>query len=139
MNRREFMASGTGSLAAAGWSPGVPSSEFVPGQGGGDYRALFPRLEREVYFAAATGTPLSTFTAACLRQYEEYWRYGPGDGRADAVRALHDETRESLARLLGAQASEIAFVHCTKAGEQIVLDGLPAKPVGAASRSRNIG
>lgn len=25
MNRREFMASGTGSLAAVGWSPGVPA------------------------------------------------------------------------------------------------------------------
>lgn len=37
-----------------------------------------------------------------------------------------DETRAGLARLIGAQAREIAFVECTKQGEQIVLDGLPA-------------
>ncbi|MEE8587588.1 MAG: aminotransferase class V-fold PLP-dependent enzyme [Acidobacteriota bacterium] len=34
--------------------------------------------------------------------------------------------RGLFGRLIGAQASEIGLVHCTKAGEQIVLDSLPA-------------
>jgi len=91
-----------------------------------DIRGLFPRLDNEVFLNAAAGTPLSAFAQHGLRQYEEFWRLGPGDGRGAAISAMLDETRAGLARLIGAQANEIAFVQCTKQGEQIVLDGLPA-------------
>ncbi len=129
MNRREFLASGTGSVAAAAWHP-EPLSKFAMGQSGDEFRDLFPRLERDIYLGAAAGTPLGDFAAAGLHQYEEYWRLGPGDDRGRVERARHEEAREALARLLGARTSEIAFVHCTKAGEQIVLDGLPALRAG---------
>jgi selenocysteine lyase/cysteine desulfurase len=37
---------------------------------------------------------------------------------------MQSEVRGRFGELIGARASEIALVHCTKAGEQIVLDGL---------------
>ncbi len=122
MNRREFIA--TGALAAA--APGAETSGQTVSAPAADFRALFPRLERERYLAAAAGTPLSTFTGDALRAYEDYWRFGPGDGRIDTIRADFAATRSGLADLLGAKPNEIAFVHCTKEGEQIVLDGLPS-------------
>jgi selenocysteine lyase/cysteine desulfurase len=134
MNRREFLASGTSGLAAttlpATVLPARAGAAVSGVQEAGAYRSLFPRLAEEKYFAAATGTPLSTFTQAGLHRYEEYWRLGPGDGRIEAVRAGFAGTREALARLLGTTSDELAFVDCTKAGEQVVLDGLPALRAG---------
>lgn len=124
MNRRDFLASGT--IAASASRPSSALAGTAPSQSEAGYRDLFPRLEREVYLAAAAATPLSTFTEAGLQRYQDYWRYGPGDGRAESVREMFAETRSVLARLLGADDGEIAFVHCTKEGEQIVLNGLPA-------------
>jgi selenocysteine lyase/cysteine desulfurase len=89
-------------------------------------RQAFPRLASDVYLDAAGGTPLGDFAAAGIRRYEEYWRLGPGDGRGEQVVDSMREVRERLAALVGAHTSEIALVHCTKAGEQIVIDGLPA-------------
>ena len=93
-------------------------------------RALFPRLEHEIYVNAAAGTPLSSFAEDGLRAYEEYWSLGPGEGRGESIGNMLAETREQIGRLIGATANEIAFVQCTKHGEQIVLDGLPALRTG---------
>ncbi len=143
MNRRDFLATGAGgALSSALHRPGgAASSEDERRRSGGpegsrtigggaailqDVRSLFPRLDHEIFLNAAAGTPLSAFAQHGLRQYEDFWRLGPGGGRSAAIGAMLDDTRAGLARLIGAQAHEIAFVQCTKQGEQIVLDGLPA-------------
>jgi len=54
------------------------------------------------------------------------WRWGRGDGRGEAFGEMLTDTRARFAQLIGARPSEIAFVQCTKAGEQVVLDGLPS-------------
>ncbi len=142
MNRRDFLATGaTGALGSAiprstrRAEPETAAGERTgPSGGRGGQspapRALFPRLEREIFVNAAAGTPLSTFAQDGLRAYEEYWSLGSGEGRGQSVGNILAETREQIGRLIGATANEIAFVQCTKHGEQIVLDGLPALRIG---------
>lgn len=143
MNRRDFLATGAGgalgtaftradgSVAGEDGSSSAVVREASEATGAEaaspqDIRGLFPRLEHEIFLNAAGGTPLSTFAQQGLREYEDFWRLGPSDGRGAAISTRLEGTRVGLARLIGAQASEIAFVQCTKHGEQIVLDGLPA-------------
>jgi len=146
MNRRDFIATGAGgALGAALPRPqgaaksetttaaaAAPESGAAAGEGSAVQasRGQFPRLQNEVFLNAAGGTPLGGFVEPGLRDYEDWWRLGPGDGRGAAIGDLLDETRGGLARLIGAHANEIAFVQCTKEGEQIVLDGLPALRAG---------
>lgn len=137
MNRRDFLAVGAGAAAGGvlGERDNAPaalqadaSRQLRPGAA---FRDLFPRLEHETFLNAAAGTPLGAFTERGLRAYEDLWRLGPGDGRGEYFNRMIAETRAALARLIGAQPDEIAFVLSTKAGEQIVLDGLPALAAGA--------
>ena len=128
MNRRDFVAASVGGVVAADLLPGTlrATTPRTQTRGPSEIREMFPRLEHEVFLNAAGGTPLSTFAESGLRQYEEFWRLGPGEGRGERTAAMLSEVRISFARLIGADPDEIAFVHCTKAGEQVVLDGLPA-------------
>jgi len=91
-----------------------------------DARDRFPRLQRDVYLNAAAGTPLSTFAEEALDRYREFWRYGGEDGRADVANDVRVESRAVFAALIGASPAEVAWSHCTKAGEQLILDNLPA-------------
>ena len=125
MNRRDFVAASVGGVVAADVLPAMPVSHPRQASVPTDVRDMFPRLQHDVFLNAAGGTPLSTFAEAGLRQYEEFWRLGPGNGRGQAVATMLTEVRAAFARLIGADPEEIAFVQCTKAGEQIVLDGLP--------------
>lgn len=134
MNRRDFLATGAGGAVGATLhgANGVPAA--VPARGAAaalqDARPLFARLADEVFINAAGGTPLSSFAERGLREYEDFWRLGPADGRGAAFGTMLDGTRAGLARLIGATPAEIAFVQCTKHGEQIVLDGLSALRAG---------
>ena len=128
MNRRDFVATGVGSAIGVGLldpNRGMPATAQAR-QSGTDIRDMFPRMAHEVFLNAAGGTPLSTFAESGLEQYEDFWRLGPGQGRGEAFVAMLGGVRSSFARLIGAEPGEIALVQCTKAGEQIVLDGLPA-------------
>ncbi len=141
MNRRDFIATGaSGALGSAITPSGRPGHAAATGtsidatesRGGQspEPRALFPRLEHEVFLNAAAGTPLGTFAQDGLRAYEEYWSLGPGEGRRAYFNTMLGETRDKIARLIGAADNEIAFVQCTKHGEQIVMDGIPALRAG---------
>jgi selenocysteine lyase/cysteine desulfurase len=124
MKRRNFLAAGVGGVLAAplgNWRP--PSG---PGHAAATVRDYFPRLQHEVFLNAAGGTPLGTFAQDGLRAYEAFWQLGPGEGRGEAFAVMLEGVRSAFARLIGAEHGEIALVHCTKAGEQIVLDGVPA-------------
>ncbi|MCH8873294.1 aminotransferase class V-fold PLP-dependent enzyme, partial [candidate division KSB1 bacterium] len=60
-----------------------------------------------------------------MRRYIEFQRLGNKNGRLEYVREVQAQIRTLFADLIGAETSEIGLVHCTKAGEQIVLDALP--------------
>ena len=124
MNRREFVATGVGAIGAPqALSLQMPRSVFhVPNQE--DIRAQFPRLANETFVNAAAGMPLGTFAEAGLQRYLDFQRLGPGGGRGDYVSEMWTSIGSMFGELIGANASEIALVHCTKAGEQIVIDGL---------------
>ncbi len=127
MNRRNFLATGVGGAVGVG-ATGWPQVSRPAGdrQAPTDIREMFPRLERDVFLNAAAGTPLSTFTEEGLRSHEALWRWGPGEGRGEAFGQMLSDARTRFAALIKAEPSEIAFVQCTKAGEQVVLDGLPS-------------
>lgn len=129
MNRRRFVAGVGGILAAHSVAGGRPARL---GQGGRasplntSVRKFFPRLENEIFLNAAGGTPLGRFAEEALKRYQEFWKLGPAEGRGDYPAEVLSKVRERFGRLIGARPSEIGLVHCTKAGEQIVLDSLPA-------------
>ena len=128
MNRREFLAAGTGTaLGAAALTNTANASDKGVAE---PLRSLFPRLDHEVYLNAASGTPLGKFAEDGLRRYEELWRLGPAASSWSDVHGMLDGVREAFARMIGAKPDEIGFVHCTKEGEQIVLDGLPKLAAG---------
>jgi len=90
-------------------------------------RAEFPVLARQIYLNHAGVAPTSTRTAAAVNAWvddlvhngvrnEQQW-----EARASMVRA-------SCARLVGADASEIAFVRNTSHGLGLVAEGLSWSP-----------
>lgn len=119
LDRRTFVAGGVcAALAAA--TPGAERSQ----ESAASARAGFPRLADEAYLNAAGATPLGTAAQAGLERHMDLLRYGPGEGRQKAFAEMLGDIRGLFGTMIGARASEIALVHCTKAGEQIVLDGL---------------
>lgn len=129
MNRREFLAVGAGATVATDASL-LRRSTSAPNSRPNDWRGYFPRLSLERYINAAGGTPLGTFAQAGLQRYMEFQRLGPCGGREDYVTEMRTNIRGLVGQFIGANASEIALVHSTKAGEQIVIDGLDPKGNG---------
>lgn len=120
MHRRRF-------LQSAGWATGTaltssvaPVLPFSPSS----YRDLFPRLQQEIFLNAAGGTPLAAFAESGIQNYLSFWQLGPGEERGAHVSEMLGSVASLFADLVGADTSEIALVHCTKQGEQIVLDSL---------------
>jgi len=124
LDRREFLASGAmagAAMVAPGGSAGADFTTVLQ-----DPRSAFPRLRGEVYVNGAGGTPLGTFAEEGIARYLDFARLGPADGRGAYFGEVLDGVRGRFAALIGARESEIGLIHCTKAGEQLLLDRLPA-------------
>lgn len=93
-------------------------------------RESFPRALQETYLDAAAHCPLSRYTAEGVRRYLDFHMYGPGEGRGEYVDRAMKQVRVMFARLINASPSEIALVQCTKAGENIVVNGLDIRASG---------
>lgn len=89
-------------------------------------RAGFPAAERMLYLDAAFQTPLATSVkTALMRFYDEgHETAGPKATWLDRV----DAVRARVARLLGAEAEEIAFTKNTSEGLNIAANALPLQP-----------
>ena len=114
------MAAGGAALAGAACGP---SDTHQAAEAAG---VVFPRGEHETFLNAAAGMPLCAFSEAGLARYMDFIRLGPHDGPADYLNTMWSEIRGEFAGLIGAGADEVGLVHATKAGEQLVMDGLPA-------------
>jgi len=132
MRRRDFLSTSAGGLA------GLAAASCSPEDGRAGASATvsttprdnFPRLESQVYLNGAGGTPLGAFAEAGIRRYLDFARLGPDGGRGDYFNEVLSGVRGRFASLIGATESEIGLVECTKAGEQIVIDGLDALRAG---------
>lgn len=128
MNRKTFLTTGAAALAAAGLSKGVDRAANSPATLGAEQaqsiRDLFPRLENLRYLNAAGGTPLASFSREGVEKYMAWWNDGPGTPSAQYASDVVGGVRGRFAGLVGADESEIAMVNSTKAGEQMVMDGL---------------
>jgi selenocysteine lyase/cysteine desulfurase len=105
-------AGGLGTTGLAG-SPVLPAS-----------RDEFPWASTETFINSAAYHPISVATARAMEDYIAYRRQGPGPGRADVGGARQDEVKAMFGRLIGAKASEIAFVQSTSDGENVVIAGM---------------
>jgi L-cysteine/cystine lyase len=93
-------------------------------------RSELPVLARCVYLNTGSAGPLPTSVADAIRRAAEAERYhGRGDfGTFGPFLELRERVRARMARLLGADADEIALTHHTSEGVNIVLWGLGWKP-----------
>lgn len=130
MERREFVLTGLAGALEFSATTGTGSKSRSRPQAGRSRQAsprdLFPRLRDEVFVNGAGGTPLGRFAEDGIARYLEFARLGPGNGRGAWWGEVWGGVRGRFAALIGARESEIGLVECTKAGEQLVLDGLAA-------------
>jgi selenocysteine lyase/cysteine desulfurase len=121
IDRRGFLA---GAAAFAASPRGVdPASRTASGIAA-SVRADFPWVTAETYLNSAAIHPLSAPAARAMERYLAYRLRGPGEGREDFDAEKQKELKQRYARLIGAKASEIAFVQSTSDGENIVVSGM---------------
>jgi cysteine desulfurase/selenocysteine lyase len=89
-----------------------------------ELRSEFPVLKRLTYLDMAYGNPLANSVRTAMEEYmEAFQRDGVSVARARAYGVL-DEVRAKFAALVGAEASEVAFVKNTSEGLNIAASGL---------------
>ena len=116
-DRREFLAGAAGiALAAPAVAAAVPDFSRL--------RADFPWIEHETFLNNAGWHPIPRQSVIAMHGYLDYKLNGPGEGREARQDGDQKIARERFAKLINAQASEIAFVQSTLMGENIVVDGL---------------
>jgi selenocysteine lyase/cysteine desulfurase len=92
-----------------------------------DFRQQMPVAERWAYFDHAAVAPLSLPAARMLADWaSEVARNG--DANWSEWRKRVGPVRESAARLLGCQSSEVAFVSNTTSGLSIIAEAFPWQP-----------
>jgi selenocysteine lyase/cysteine desulfurase len=120
MDRRGFVAMGSLGLAELVRPHSPSGAQGIPTRG------LFPRLRHETFLGGAGGTPLGAFADEGIQRYLDFIRLGPGEGRGDYRNEVWSGVRGGFARLIGAREDEVGLVECTKAGEQLAVEGVVA-------------
>jgi selenocysteine lyase/cysteine desulfurase len=121
-NRRQFLAS-TAALAAAVTAETTPRVK----DGTVDWNAVrddFPWIHNSLWISASDYHPLSV---AAQRMVDTYYKWrvgGPLGGGSRFSAEMQRETKEMFAETIGASADEIAFIHNTTEGENIVVAGM---------------
>jgi selenocysteine lyase/cysteine desulfurase len=126
-NRRQFLAS-TAALAAATASRGPASaSETRIKDGKVDWDAVrrdFPWLDNSLWLSASDYHPLSVRAQEMVDTYYRWRVGGPRGGGSRFTGEMQHETRELFGKSIGASSNEIAFIHNTTEGENIVVTGM---------------
>ncbi len=87
------------------------------------FRSLFPIVDRYTYLNHAAVGPPSARVLEATRDFE-LERARHGSLTSDAVTATVERTREKIARFIGAEPGEIAFLRNTPEGLSVVASGL---------------
>ena len=90
-----------------------------------EIRRDFPALKRSVYLNAAAGSPTPRPVREAVTAYCRELEDG-GDSQWDEWMSRREDVRAKVARLVGAQADEIAFVPNTSTGINLIVDLLAA-------------
>lgn len=130
INRRQFLGAAGAAAAAVhaacesqgGASPTLSDIASI--------RERYPRVLRQPYLDTASHCPLSTHTREGMQKYMDFHMYGGGEGRGEYAGEAMRAVKPQFARMIGAKPSEIAFVQNTKAGEDIVVNGLDIQAAG---------
>jgi selenocysteine lyase/cysteine desulfurase len=122
IDRRGFLIGATAVAASA--RAASPWAGRDAGVFPASVRADFPWASAETYLNAASIHPLSAPAKRAVDAYLAYRLNGPGEGRADFDAAKQAELKQRFAQLIGAKATEIAFVQSTSDGENIVVMGM---------------
>jgi selenocysteine lyase/cysteine desulfurase len=130
IDRREFLLSAaalavpalperpTSGAPPRAWAP--PDASPLPAA----VRADFPIASAQTYLNSAAIHPMSVPVSQALQQHVAFRLKGGGDGRSDFGDEQQQDLKARFARLIGAKASEIAFVQNTSDGENIVVMGM---------------
>jgi len=121
-NRRQFLAS-TAALAAAvtaGTGPRVKDGKV-------DWDAVrndFPWIQNSLWISASDYHPLSINAQRMVDAYYKWRVGGPQGGGSRFSSEMQRETKEMFGKIIGASADEIAFIHNTTEGENIIVGGM---------------
>ena len=130
INRRQFLST-AGAVAATSLASCSSQSGASPTlSDAASVREKFPRAVQQVYLDSAAHAPLGTHTRSGMEKYMDFHMYGGGEGRGQYASQSTREVKAQFGRLINAKPSEIAFVQNTKAGEDIIVNGLDIQASG---------
>ncbi len=132
INRRQFLGA-AGAMAAAATAQtgcGSKSGASPTLSDLASVREQYPRALQQPYLDCASHCPLSKHTRAGMERYMDFHMYGPGEGRGEYAGEAMRNVKPMFARLINADPAEIAFVQNTKAGEDVVVNGLDIQASG---------
>ncbi|HUG81372.1 MAG TPA: aminotransferase class V-fold PLP-dependent enzyme [Bryobacterales bacterium] len=130
INRRQFLST-AGAVAATSLASCSSQSGASPTlSDAASVREKFPRAVQQVYLDSAAHAPLGTHTRSGMEKYMDFHMYGGGEGRGEYASKATREVKAQFGRLINAKPSEIAFVQNTKAGEDIIVNGLDIQASG---------
>ncbi len=132
INRRQFLGAAGFAAAAATTQTGcAPKGGASPNLSDlATIREQYPRAVRQPYLDCAANCPLSNHTRAGMQRYMDLHMYGPGEGRGEYAGEATRNLKPMFARLINAEPAEIAFIQNTKAGEDVVVNGLDIQTSG---------
>ena len=87
-------------------------------------RADFPRAQTAAYFDNASSHPISAQSAAALHRYVDWLTHEEGEPWWPRWAGSRDEAKDLFARLINADAGEIAFARSTLEAENNIVNGL---------------
>jgi len=87
-------------------------------------RADFPRAQTAAYFDNASSHPISVQSAAALHRYVDWLTHEEGEPWWPQWAGSRDEAKDLFARLINADAGEIAFARSTLEAENNIVNGL---------------
>jgi len=128
MKRRDLFKAGF-STAALGIisSTSLPTIANINSKG---IRAQYPWLEHETYLNGAGMMPLSIVATEALQKYINVQHLGYHGPDEEFRQEVYKNAGKMFAKLINAKPTEITEISCTKQGEQIVIDSLPALKSG---------
>jgi selenocysteine lyase/cysteine desulfurase len=127
-SRRQFLKSTAALAAATARSPLVAAAGRPRIEDGKvDWSAVrndFPWIHNSLWLSASDYHPLGVHAQRMVEGYYRWRVGGPAGGGARFSAEMEQETKELFGKTINARPDEIAFIHNTTEGENIVVAGM---------------